>query len=314
MNVVIANVEYVTKDVMALQLQALDGGVLPKFTPGAHIDLTLDGGLVRQYSLFNSTCDEDRYCIGVLLSPTSRGGSAAVHRLKVGDVLDISLPKNHFPLAPGGDKTILIAGGIGITPILSMARHLHENGKEFHLYYSAQGPDRMAFRELIESEPWSDSVTLHFSGDPPSFLDLGVILGNPCAGSHVYVCGPGPMIDAVVTTAKEKGWSSSNVHREHFSAEVLHVDTDREFVVELASSGKRIAVLPDQSIAQALRKSGVVIPTSCEQGVCGTCLTGLKEGVADHRDAYLTDDEKREGQQIMICCSRAITDTLVLDL
>nr|WP_241021642.1 PDR/VanB family oxidoreductase [Burkholderia sp. Ac-20353] len=295
-------------------MRAEDGGSLPTFTAGSHIDVALTDSLVRQYSIFNSPLEGDRYCIGVLLSPTSRGGSIAVHRLKLGDKVAISPPKNHFPLVQDGQYSLLIAGGIGITPILSMATQLHESGRPFHLYYSARDHERMAFKDLIESVAWRDNVTLHFSSLGGSRLDLATILANPRQDAHVYVCGPNELIDAVVATADSLGWAGANVHRERFSAEVVHAETDHEFVVELSNSGKRVTVPKNQSIAQALRSNGVAVPTSCEQGLCGTCLTGLKGGVADHRDEYLTDEEKREGKQILLCCSRAISDTLILDM
>lgn len=314
MDLVVTSIQAVAKDVVAIQLQLENGDALPKFTAGAHLDVVLPDGMVRQYSIFNSPLDEDRYCIGVHRSPTSRGGSIQMHGLKVGDKIIVSEPRNNFALVPDCQNAILIAGGIGITPILSMATHLYETGTNFRFYYSARASDTMAFRQLIESAPWRDHATLHFSDIAKSHLNLPEILANPRPDTHVYVCGPGAMIDAVLATASAQGWCTSHVHRERFGAEVVHVGTDKEFVVELAKSGMQVTVQKNQSIATALRKQGVVIQTSCEQGICGTCLTGLKSGLADHRDDYLTEEEKRDGKQIMICCSRAISEKLVLDL
>jgi vanillate O-demethylase ferredoxin subunit len=313
-NVVISSIEHVASDVVSISLESVDGLQLPAFSPGSHIDVAVAHGIIRQYSLVNTPGKQDTYTIGVHRSATSRGGSIAAHGLRVGDKVTISAPRNQFPLVEKSKNIILIAGGIGITPMLSMAAQLFEEGRRFSLHYSARDEQRMAFRCYLESVPWRENLFLYFSEREQGRLDMSSLLADPDPESHVYVCGPQGMIDSAVTIAEAQGWLGANVHRELFGAPAYANNEDREFTVELVRSGKRIRVGRDESMAQALRRNGIPIPTSCEQGICGTCLTGLKGGVADHRDAYLTDEEKEEGTQILPCCSRALSDVLILDL
>jgi vanillate O-demethylase ferredoxin subunit len=304
----------IAEGVCKLDLAALDGQALPPFTPGAHIDVDLGNGLVRQYSLCNAPDEQDRYGIAVLLEPKSRGGSAAVHALSAGDTIEIGAPRNLFPLAPEARHSILVAGGIGITPMLAMAHHLDAAGASFEMHYCARSPERMAFRQALETGRFANRVRLYFDTEPArGRFDPGQVLAGPEAGKHVYVCGPGGFITVVLAATAEHRWNETNVHREYFGAAPV-ASGEQPFTVTLARLGTSVEVGPQETIVQALARSGVEISVSCEQGVCGTCLTRVLDGVPDHRDSYLMDREKAANDQILPCCSRAKSATLVLDL
>lgn len=289
------------------------GGALPPFSAGSHIDVHLPGGLVRQYSLCNDAHDATHYRIGVLRDAASRGGSIAMHdQVHEGDVLSISEPRNHFPLhtAP---HTLLLAGGIGITPLLCMAQRLAAIGASFELHACNRSLGRSAF--LDELRAFGDRFHLHLDdGDAAQKLDLPAVLKAAPAGSRIYVCGPGGFIDFVVNTAKAQGWPADLIHLEYFGAAPQDTTGDRAFEVRIASTGKTYTIAADQTVTQALQAQGVDILVSCEQGVCGTCLTRVLEGQCDHRDMYLTDEEKAANDQFTPCCSRAKSPLLVLDL
>lgn len=301
--------------IVALELVSADGRPLPGFGAGSHIDVNLPNGLVRQYSLCNSAAERHRYRIAVLREPTSRGGSAAVHDLvKEGDVLTISAPRNHFALhdAP---RSLLLAGGIGVTPILCMAQRLATWGADFEMHYCTRSPARTAFREEIAASGFADKVHLHHDDGPDAQkLRVAELLKTPEPGTQIYVCGPGGFIDHVVNTAKANGWPAQQIHLEYFAAAAQDTSGDQPFEVKLTSSGQTYRIPKDQTIVQALRAEGVEIMVSCEQGVCGTCITRVLEGVPDHRDCYLTDDERAANDQFTPCCSRSKTPLLVLDL
>lgn len=300
-------------DACALTLEAADGHALPAFTAGAHIDLHLPGGLVRQYSISNDPAETHRYVLGVLLEPNTRGGSRAVHtQLTEGQALQISAPRNHFPLAPEAQRSLLIAGGIGITPILAMARQLAHAGAAFELHYAASSVERMAFRNEIEASAWAASAHFHVGTNR---IDVARLMAAQGGDVHVYVCGPKRMIDAVTESARQLQWAGARVHQEFFSgAQASSAAVNQGFDIELARSGRVIHVPADQSAAQALVAAGVPLLTSCEQGVCGTCLTRVLEGIPEHRDLYLTPEEQAANDQFTPCCSRALTARLVLDL
>jgi vanillate O-demethylase ferredoxin subunit len=301
--------------ICSYELVALDGAPLPPFEAGAHIDVHLAGSLVRQYSLCNAPGETHRYQIGVLRDPASRGGSQAMHdHIETGSVLSISAPKNHFPLVDA-KRTLLFAGGIGITPILAMAEALDARGAAFELHYSARAPERAAFRERLGASPFAQQVRFHYdSGDAAQKLDLAALLARPDAGTHLYVCGPQGFIDHVLGSARERGWPAAQVHVEYFSAVAVDTSGDRAFDVKLASSGRIVTVPAGKTVLEALAGQGVEIPYSCEEGVCGTCLTRVLEGVPEHRDLYLTEEEQAANDQFTPCCSRARTALLVLDL
>ena len=303
-------------DIATFELVDAQGDALPPFSAGAHIDVHLPNGLVRQYSLCNDSAETHRYLIGVLRDPASRGGSLAMHDLvNEGDILQISAPKNHFPLAHEARRSLLLAGGIGITPILCMAERLAISGAEFDLHYCTRSPARTAFRSRIQGSAFTSRVHFHFDdGDAAQKLDIAATLGKVEDGTHLYVCGPKGFMNAVLDTARAAGWPEAQLHYEFFAADVGPSDSDESFEVKLASSGRTIRVEKDKTVITALAAAGVAIPFSCEQGVCGTCLTRVLEGVPDHKDNYLTPEEQAANDQFLPCCSRAKTALLVLDL
>jgi len=304
----------VATDICVFELASDDGSPLPAFAAGAHIDVHVDG-FVRQYSLCNSPADGAVYRIGVLRDAASRGGSVAMHALATGTSLEISTPKNHFPLDEHAAHTILIAGGIGITPLIAMAEQLREAGRSFELHYCAREPGRAAFRERLGEHGFAEHTRFYFDSEgPDARLDLARVLAQPHAGTHVYVCGPTGFIDAVLGAATSAGWPAQNVHREYFGAAQPPAHADDAFQVTLASCRRVIDVPAGTSIVEALRAGGIEVPVSCEQGVCGTCITRVLEGVPDHRDLYLTDEEREANDQLLPCCSRSRTPMLVLDL
>jgi vanillate O-demethylase ferredoxin subunit len=295
-----------------LELVHPQGEPLPPFAAGAHIDVALPGGHVRQYSLCNAPAERHRYLLGILDQPGGRGGSRAIHeQVHAGSLLDISEPRCHFALDDGATDSILLAGGIGITPLLAMAEHLAARRRAFSLDYFVRSAAAAAFRERIACAPWSDRARMH--ADDEGGGDLGAVIGMPRDGKHLYVCGPTGFLDAALDTARRLGWPEDHLHREYFSNGDANV-SGGAFDVRIASSGKTIRVASAQSIAAALAAENIVVPTSCEQGVCGTCITRVLAGTPDHRDVFLTDEERAANDCVAVCCSRAATPLLVLDL
>jgi vanillate O-demethylase ferredoxin subunit len=303
-------------DICTFELVDVKGGPLPPFSAGSHVDVHLPGGLTRQYSLCNDPKETHRYLIGVLRDPASRGGSKAMHeQVEEGQELQVSAPKNHFPLAHDAKRSLLLAGGIGVTPILCMAERLAITGAEFEMHYCSRSRERMAFHQRITSAGFANKVQFHFDdGAAAQKLDMSTVLAKPQPGTHLYVCGPKGFMDAVLTTARAQGWLESQLHYEFFAAEVAKSDSDASFEIKLASSGRIVMVPNDKTVTQALSEAGVEVQTSCEQGVCGTCLTRVIEGVPDHKDMYLTPEEQAANDQFTPCCSRSKTPMLVLDL
>jgi len=304
-------------NIVRLRLVDPKGTALPAFEAGAHLDLHLKDGeidLWRQYSLCSDPATADFYEVGVLLDPKSRGGSVAVHRLATpGTVFEVEGPRNHFPLDETARKSVLLGGGIGITPMLAMAQRLHALGHDFTLHYCTRSKDVTAFRDLIETAPWGSKAVLHFDDQQPGQrLDLARDLPAPGPDTHLYVCGPQGFMDWVIASAQAAGHAPANVHREYFSAEV---DTSgASFEVVAQRSGLTVTVGPEDTIAKALAKAGVKIEVKCEEGVCGTCVTDVLEGTPDHRDKFLTEDEREEGTMICACCSRSCSPRIVLDI
>jgi vanillate O-demethylase ferredoxin subunit len=303
-------------DICSFELVDVAGRALPAFSAGSHIDVHLGLGLVRQYSLCNDPAETHRYLVAVLLDPLSRGGSQGMHALEVGAELDISLPKNRFPLAHQARRSLLLAGGIGITPVLCMAEHLASASAEFELHYCTRSRERTAFAGRIERSAFAGQVGFHFDDGPQAQrFDIAARLAAPTAGEHLYVCGPQGYMDAVLGTARRQGWPEDQLHYEFFcAAPARGPDNDHGFEVQLASSGQVIHVGKGQTVVQALANAGVHIATSCEQGVCGTCLTAVIEGEPDHRDMYLSIHERAANDQFLPCRSRSKTARLVIDL
>ncbi|CAI8702431.1 MULTISPECIES: PDR/VanB family oxidoreductase [Pseudomonas] len=302
-------------DICSYELACAQGGQLPGFSAGAHIDVHLPGGLIRQYSLCNHPQERHRYLIGVLKDSASRGGSQGLHeQVNSGDRLFISEPRNLFPLVAEGRRSLLFAGGIGITPILCMAEQLAHSGADFELHYCARSSDRAAFVERLKGASFADRVHLHFDEEADSRLDAARVLAHPQPDVHLYVCGPSGFMQHVLDSAKAQGWSDGQLHREYFAAAPVDTSADGSFQVKLGSSGQVFDVPADKTVVQVLESHGVEIALSCEQGICGTCLTRVLEGVPDHRDLFLTEEEQAANDQFTPCCSRAKTRLLVLDL
>ncbi|MYM81833.1 2Fe-2S iron-sulfur cluster binding domain-containing protein [Duganella sp. FT50W] len=304
------------EDICSYELVSVNGAELPPFTAGAHIDVHVGDGLVRQYSLCNPPHERHRYLIGVLRDPASRGGSRAMHeQVQTGATLQISAPKNHFPLAEAS-RSLLLAGGIGVTPVLAMAEALSAQGAPFEMHYCARSPERAAFRDRIAASAFAPQVHFHYdSGDAAQKLDLPALLAGLDRGTHIYLCGPQGFIDYVKGCAKAHDWPQEQVHLEYFGAAVAPAaGGDQPFEVKLASSGKVYTIPADSTVLRVLNDAGVFIPASCEQGVCGTCLTRVLDGVPDHRDLYLEEAEQAANDQFTPCCSRSKTAMLTLDL
>ncbi|NBB13103.1 PDR/VanB family oxidoreductase [Pseudomonas sp. SLFW] len=299
-------------DIDSFELERVDGAPLPPFTAGAHIDVHLRSGLTRQYSLCNGPHDTRRYRIGVLKDPASRGGSQAMHALQVGDTLSISEPRNLFPLVADAKYSMLFAGGIGITPILCMARELFNRGAPFELHYCTRSVDRMAFLKELREAGFAHRVFFHFD-DTPSKLDAAKVLEQPMIGSQLYVCGPNGFMNAVLGTAEQLNWPADHLHREYFAAPVVQRSAG-SFDVVLNSTGETYHIPDGKSVVEVLAESGIEIPVSCEQGICGTCLTKVLDGTPDHRDMFMTQEEHQRNNQFTPCCSRAKSPRLVLDL
>jgi vanillate O-demethylase ferredoxin subunit len=291
------------------------GRPLPAFSAGAHIDVHLADGLIRQYSLCNSPSTRSLYRLGVLLAPTSRGGSAAIHGLTEGTLVSISEPRNHFPLHTGASRSVLLAGGIGITPLLSMAEQLTENGQSFELHYFTRTRAKAAFLDRLESPALKPNVSLHVDDDVSGPFDMAGALRRICRdGVHVYVCGPAGFIAAMLDAAKDAGFAETQLHREYFAPVGTDPVESAAFSIRLARSGRSVEVGANETVVYALTRAGITVPVSCEQGVCGTCVTRVLSGVPLHRDACLTDAEHARNDQFTPCCSRATTPVLVLDL
>lgn len=303
-----------TAEIASFELRSVDGSELPAFEPGSHVDVFIGPELIRQYSLYNNPTDRSRYCLGVLLDPSSRGGSAGMHAMAVeGHVLQISRPRCNFHLVEGGAPVILAAGGIGITPMLSMAHVLHERGTPFVLHYCTRSAEKTAFTMELGAAPFFSAVRFHHDDGPASQrFSLDETLRGQSPDAQLYVCGPEGFIGHVTSGAQERGWQSDHVHVEHFKAEVAQ--DGEAFVVRAALSDVEVQVPAGVTIAQALMDAGVQVPLSCEQGICGSCLTPVLEGLPDHRDQYQTDAEKKANTHITLCCSRSCSARLVVEI
>ena len=315
----VARKTMLAQDICGLDLVAEDGGALPDWEAGAHIDVHVGRGdtpFVRPYSLCGVPGQPGPWQVAVLREAASRGGSAAVHAwLGEGSSLQASPPRNHFHLVRQQPHSLLLAGGIGITPLLAMAEQLHADGADFRLHHCTRSMARTPFIERMNAAPWADRVQRHLDdGAPGQRLQLSSVLSRHGPGRHLYVCGPQGFMDAVLGTARSLGWSEAQIHSESFGATVTAQQGDQAFDLVLQRSGRVIRVEADQTPAQALQAHGVYLPTSCEQGVCGTCLTVVLEGRPDHRDQYLTPEEQAANDQFTPCCSRACSASLVVDL
>jgi vanillate O-demethylase ferredoxin subunit len=318
LDVRVKQIRYEGKGINSYELTSPNGKALPRFEAGSHIDIHLKNGTIRQYSLCNSPAERNRYVIAVLKDENGRGGSRAVHEsIAAGDIVTISKPRNHFALSEDAKKVILIAGGIGVTPLKAMAHELDDAGIDYEMHYCAKDARSAAFAE--EFEPMRASGRLHFhfdGGDPSAGLDIRDLLNTPREGEHVYYCGPGGFMKACADAAQH--WPTGTVHFEHFNAperapgEQAANDASDSFIVRIASTGQEIEVTKDESISEALAGAGVAMETSCCAGLCGTCKVRYLQGEVEHNDCIISDEEKAEF--LTACVSRATSKLLVLDL
>lgn len=301
------------KDILGLELKAAGDAALPPFTAGSHLDLYLPNGLVRQYSLCNDPSEQQRYELGIALAQQSRGGSSYLHaNLQVGQSLQISAPRNNFPLVRDAAQLLFVAGGIGITPILSMIRHAETRGISWRLLYCVRHRERLPYQAFLGK--FGDRVKLHIDTEAMGTkADLQGFLAEAPSDAHIYVCGPAGLMDAVAGLTVDR--PPGQVHFERFSAAPAAVETDdRAFHLRLARSGMELRVDAGVSILEALESAGIPHPFSCREGLCRSCEAPMLAGEADHRDCVLSDAERDAHRSIMVCVSRAKTEVLELDL
>ena len=312
LNVVVAQRADVATDIIGLEFVSTEGTTLPAYEAGAHIDVYVKSGLIRQYSLTGDPADRSKYRVGILLDPNSRGGSTTIHtQFTTNQKVRIGRPRNNFPIQSNVAHTVLFAGGIGITPMLNMAYALDASGASWEMHYCGRTADRLAYTH--ELKRFGEKVQVHIdSGTKEQLLDINTVLAKADANRHLYVCGPNGFMDFVVESATNHGWMAACIHLERFGAEV---NTDgASFTVVAQQSGKTFDVQPGETISQKLEENGIHVQVSCQSGVCGTCLTKVASGMPDHRDLVQTDVEKASNAQITVCCSRSKTKTLVLDV
>jgi vanillate monooxygenase ferredoxin subunit len=301
--------------IYSFELVDPDGKELPPFQAGAHLEVRA-GDKIRQYSLCNPPSERHRYVLGVQRELNGRGGSARIcDTVQEGDTMLLRGPHNLFRLADGVQQSLLLAGGIGVTPILAMAEALHAAGAPFEFHYCTRSRDRTAFFDHVAGAPYAGSVRFHFDDGPDEQKpNLEAFLSTPAPGKHLYLCGPAVMMDIAVDIAKRQGWADDNVHLERFTGTTPKPGDAREFTIEIKKTGQLVTIPKDKTVVEALRAVGIDIPVSCEQGVCATCLTNIVEGIPDHRDLILTNQEHESGKIFTPCVSRALSDILVIDI
>jgi vanillate O-demethylase ferredoxin subunit len=312
----VAKVVDETGDIKRFELVSADGKPLPAFTAGSHIDIVVGNGQRRSYSLANPATERHRYVLGVLREPAGRGGSAWMHdSVKAGTTVTVLPPLNNFKLAADAKEHIFIAGGIGITPIISMGHDLKAKGAKATLHYCTRAPEKTAFVADVKEAFGANVVMHHDGGDPAKGIKLADVLKNRPEGAHLYICGPTGLLEAA--RAASAHWPDETVHFEHFAATPSHKPATKSEPFDITLSRRRLTltVPPDKTILDVIRAAGIEADSSCEAGICSTCETRLISGRADHRDEILTDAEKAANNKIMICCSRAMPgEKLVLDL
>jgi tetrachlorobenzoquinone reductase len=293
------------------ELSRPDGAALPAAEAGAHIGLHLPNGLFRQYSLLDASPNPASYTVGIKRDANGRGGSRYIHeQLRVGAALRIDAPRNNFPLVEDSRHTVLIAGGIGITPIWCMARRLQALGRDWTLHYACRSRPAAAFVEPLQA---LGRVRFHFDAEAGAPLDLAPIIAAAPRDAHLYCCGPAPMLAGF--EAGTASWPRGQIHVEYFSPKQTPAATaERAFALRLARSGRTLEVPADRSILEVLREAGIDAPSACEEGICGACESRVLSGTPDHRDSILSDELRAANDIMMICCSRSAGETLELDL
>ncbi|HWK50431.1 MAG TPA: PDR/VanB family oxidoreductase [Steroidobacter sp.] len=312
----IVAIRYEARDVLSYVLAPLSPDrTLPAYTPGAHVDVHLNGALMRSYSLSNGLCDAGCYRLTVQRDPKSRGGSIYMHEnLRPGQEIEISPPRNNFELCEDASLSVFIAGGIGVTPFIPMMARLNEVGRRWRLHYCVRTRERAAFIEEIDKlvAAGQGEARFNFDEEPgAALLDLDKVIAELPEGAHTYCCGPTGMLHAYQKAAA--GLLSERVHFEFFSSDVKAA-AEGGFTVVLQQSGREVFVKSGETIMQAVRSAGVFVDSSCEEGICGACETRVISGEPDHRDMILSERERAEGKTMMICCSGCKSDRLVLDL
>jgi phthalate 4,5-dioxygenase reductase subunit len=313
MSLTVLSKTQIAQDIFLFTLNRDGGSELPEFNAGAHIVVQTPHGVARRYSLCNSPSDRNRYMIAVKREADGGGGSISmIDNVSAGDHLTISYPENYFALSAEAETHLLIAGGIGITPLMAMVRQFEERGADYRLVYCARSPETAAFSNELSPAILAGRALLHFDyGDRQRSLDLTAHLADRDAGVHVYCCGPRALMSAVREATRH--WPAQTVHFEDFgTSDHVGATDERAFRVWLARSSHVVEIPPGQSILQVLKERGYELPSSCESGTCGTCRTTLLACVADHRDYVLDDSE--HATNVMICVSRAVSDELTLDL
>lgn len=303
-------IRYAARETLTFELATPDDSVLPAAQPGAHIGVHLPNGIVRQYSLVHAGGELRSYEIGVKLDPASRGGSRFMHEsLRVGNVLAVEPPRNNFPLIEDAATSILFAGGIGITPIVAMVERLAMLGRTLHLYYAVRRREELAFLPALQR---ACAPVLHIDAEANGkVLDIPALIERASRDAHLYCCGPTPMLSAFETATR--GWPAGQIHTEYFTPR-LTAATAGGYTVVLARSGTEFVVPTGKSILSVLREAGVNVQSSCEEGVCSACETRIVEGIPDHRDSILSEQERSAGRTMMICVSGSKSPRLVLDL
>lgn len=306
---------YEADDIISVDLRPAPDVVFPAFAAGSHIDLHLPNGMVRSYSLCNNSQERHRYVVGVLKDRASRGGSRCMHeQLRVGMRITISVPRNLFPLQEDATHSVLVAGGIGVTPVLCMARRLKDLGKSFEFLYFARSRKSAAF--VAEIEALGVPVTWHFDDEQGGPPDLRALLGRreAAASEHYYACGPAVMLDSFEKTCAALGHTHAHIERFTAVEVAASADAKQSFTVELRRSGQTFEVTPDTTLHRRLIEIKADVPFSCEEGICGSCETKVLEGEPDHRDMVLTDAERAANKAMMVCVSGCKSARLVLDL
>jgi ferredoxin-NADP reductase len=314
LNLRVHAIQYEADGINSYDLRPVDGGELPAFAAGAHIDLHLPNRLVRSYSLCNSQSERDRYVTTIARDPNTRGGSLYMHAtLRVGDALAVTAPTNNFPLVENASEVVLFGGGIGVTPLYCMAQRLEDLGRNWKIFYSSRTKKSCAFIKAFEAfeKKKPGRVNLNFDHDPGGKMyDLSQLVAGTAVDSHLYCCGPLPMLSAFVQACASR--PKDHVHVEYFTA--IEAPAAGGFTVVLARSGETFQIAEGKSILDTLLDAGVDVPFACMGGVCGTCEVGVLEGTPDHRDVVLTPEERDANNKIMICVSGSKTDKLVLDI
>jgi ferredoxin-NADP reductase len=304
-------IRYAARDTNLYEFRRPDGGPLPAYEPGAHVDMHLPNGLLRNYSLVVAKPEAGVYTFGIKRDPASRGGSRYIHdELRVGKTLTIGAPRNNFPLHQDAAHTVLLAGGIGITPVWCMVQRLAELGRPWSLHYSCRSRTDMAFLEALEA---MTGPNFHFDDENAGkFLDVAGIVAAAPKDAHLYCCGPTPMLKAFEAATAD--WPRGQIHVEYFTPKQQEPAKRGGFTVELARSGQEFFIPEGHSILQVLLDEGVDVDYSCELGICGACEQRVISGTPEHRDSILTEEEQAENTRVMICCAGCKSDRLVLDL